>query len=206
MLRLMKKKIKEKRKRNDYSKNSTVGETLTQQEHLKIRRSDRKQSFLRIKMQRNERWREEEEALLVVKEKAGQVFRMRITDRYEISDSINGEIITDWRTQGMDAKTDGRRAAKDFSWIVNTDQSLCRLGLTLHFKPLPGAFANCTGATWWTNGRRLWSRGGEKKRFLRGSILRGGNTVEHRLDLDEEQKEKSRLRSKGINQVRPFTR
>lgn len=42
--------------------------------------------------------REEEEALVgwLVKEKAGQaVFRMRITERYEISDSINGEIITD---------------------------------------------------------------------------------------------------------------
>lgn len=53
MLRLMKKK-KGKRKRKDYSKNSTGGETLTQQERVKIR-SDRKQSFLRIKMQRNER-------------------------------------------------------------------------------------------------------------------------------------------------------
>lgn len=47
-------KKKEKGKRKDYSKNSTGGETLTQQERVKIR-SDRKQSFLRIKMQRNER-------------------------------------------------------------------------------------------------------------------------------------------------------
>lgn len=68
MLRLIKKK---KKKKNDYSKNSTAGETLTQQEHLKIR-TDRKQSFLRIKMQRNERWREEEEALLVGGEREGR--------------------------------------------------------------------------------------------------------------------------------------
>lgn len=47
-------KRKGKRKRKNYSKNSTGGETLTQQERVKIR-SDRKQSFLRIKMQRNER-------------------------------------------------------------------------------------------------------------------------------------------------------
>lgn len=154
--------------------------------------------------------REEEEALVgwLVKEKAGQaVFRMRITERYEISDSINGEIITDWRTQGMDAKTDGRRAAKDFSWIVNTDHSLYRLGPTLHFKPLPGAFANCgqsnkrDGQTLGGGDCRRRRRGGEKKRFfLRGNMeIRGGNTFAHRLV--SRWKERSRFVRKGIDRI-----
>lgn len=137
---------------------------------------------------------------LVVKEKAGQVFRMRITDRYEISDSINGEIITDWRTQGMDAKTDGRRAAKDFSWIVNTDQSLYRLGPTLHFKPLPGAFANCGQSNVMDKREEIVVVEVEKRRDFTRQYGRGGNTFEHRLVFDEEQWRKV-FRLKGIDRV-----
>lgn len=125
------------------------------------------------------------------KRRQGRYFRMRVTDRYEISDSINGEIITDWRTQGMDAKTDGRRAAKDFSWIVNTDQSLYRLGPTLHFKPLPGAFANCGQSNVMDKREEIVVLEVEKRRDFTRQYGRGGNTFERRLVLDRRAIKKS---------------
>lgn len=125
------------------------------------------------------------------KRRQGRYFRMRVTDRYEISDSINGEIITDWRTQGMDAKTDGRRAAKDFSWIVNTDQSLYRLGPTLHFKPLPGAFANCGQSNVMDKREEIVVVEVEKRRDFTRQYGRGRNTFERRLVLDRRAIKKS---------------
>ena len=83
---------------------------------------------------------------------------MRRTNRYEISDSISGEIITDWREHGRDGtdgRTDGRTdevswpGEKDFSWIVNTDlawlfQARVLSYVSLIFRLCVASFHRCT--------------------------------------------------------------